>query len=129
MVSKYFFTVILGLSIHFIVLFTILVVFANKGRVYLVQLLRSLQSLSVVFPDWLWIPLATPVSLCTRDYLAYQLFCQWLILLGEMLLLTNLQCNNITISDDIGLGVWISGCDHLDVRPYILLDNYCDGYC
>jgi Na+/H+-dicarboxylate symporter len=41
-VGSYCFTVILGLSIHFIVLFVILILFSNKGRDYLLKLLRAL---------------------------------------------------------------------------------------
>ena len=41
-VGSYFFTVILGLSIHFILLFLILVFFTKRGRNYLVSLLRAL---------------------------------------------------------------------------------------
>jgi Na+/H+-dicarboxylate symporter len=41
-VGSYCFTVILGLSIHFIVLFIILVLFSKKGRDYLFKLLRAL---------------------------------------------------------------------------------------
>jgi Na+/H+-dicarboxylate symporter len=41
-VSSYFFTVILGLSIHFIVLFIILITFSRHGRTYFFSLLRAL---------------------------------------------------------------------------------------
>jgi len=41
-VGSYCFTVILGLSIHFIVLFIILILFSNQGRTYLIKLLRAL---------------------------------------------------------------------------------------
>ena len=41
-VGSYFFTVILGLTLHFILLFIILVVFSKRGRQYLVKLLRAL---------------------------------------------------------------------------------------
>jgi Na+/H+-dicarboxylate symporter len=41
-VGSYCFTVILGLSIHFIVLFTILILFSRQGRGYLLKLLRAL---------------------------------------------------------------------------------------
>jgi len=41
-VGSYCFTVILGLSIHFIVLLLILIVFSNQGRQYLFSLLRAL---------------------------------------------------------------------------------------
>lgn len=41
-VGSYCFTVILGLLIHFIVLFIILVLFSSKGRAYLLKLLRAL---------------------------------------------------------------------------------------
>jgi Na+/H+-dicarboxylate symporter len=41
-VSSYFFTVILGLTIHFIVLFIILITFSKRGREYLFSLSRAL---------------------------------------------------------------------------------------
>ena len=41
-VGSYCFTVILGLSLHFILLFIILVIFSKRGRDYLLQLLRAL---------------------------------------------------------------------------------------
>ncbi len=41
-VGSYCFTVILGLSIHFIVLFIILILFSNQGRTFLIKLLRAL---------------------------------------------------------------------------------------
>lgn len=41
-VGSYCFTVILGLTLHFILLFIILILFSNKGRQYLFKLLRAL---------------------------------------------------------------------------------------
>lgn len=41
-VGSYCFTVILGLSLHFILLFIVLILFSNKGRQYLLSLLRAL---------------------------------------------------------------------------------------
>lgn len=41
-VGSYCFTVILGLTLHFILLFIILVIFSKRGRDYLLQLLRAL---------------------------------------------------------------------------------------
>lgn len=41
-VGSYCFTVILGLSIHFVVLFIILILFSHQGRSYLVKLLQAL---------------------------------------------------------------------------------------
>ncbi len=41
-VGSYFFTVILGLAIHFILLFIVLIVFTKRGRAYLTKLLRAL---------------------------------------------------------------------------------------
>lgn len=41
-VGSYFLTVVLGLAIHFIVLFIILTVFTKRGRQYLTSLLRAL---------------------------------------------------------------------------------------
>jgi Na+/H+-dicarboxylate symporter len=41
-VGSYCFTVILGLAIHFILLFIILILFSNKGKAYLIKLLRAL---------------------------------------------------------------------------------------
>tara|TARA_B110000196_G_scaffold139865_1_gene121170 strand:- start:745 stop:1971 length:1227 start_codon:yes stop_codon:yes gene_type:complete len=41
-VGSYFFTVILGLTCHFLLLFIILIVFSKQGREYLFKLLRAL---------------------------------------------------------------------------------------
>ena len=41
-VGSYFFTVILGLTCHFLLLFIILIIFSKQGREYLFQLLRAL---------------------------------------------------------------------------------------
>ena len=41
-VSSYFFTVILGLTCHFLLLFIILIIFSKQGREYLFKLLRAL---------------------------------------------------------------------------------------
>jgi Na+/H+-dicarboxylate symporter len=41
-VGSYCFTVILGLTLHFILLFIILIIFSNRGRDYLIKLLRAL---------------------------------------------------------------------------------------
>ncbi len=41
-VGSYCFTVILGLTLHFILLFIILVLFSNRGRKYFLKLLRAL---------------------------------------------------------------------------------------
>lgn len=41
-VGSYCLTVILGLSLHFILLFIILIIFSNRGRDYLIKLLRAL---------------------------------------------------------------------------------------
>ncbi len=41
-VGSYFFTVILGLTCHFLLLFIILVIFSKQGREYLFKLLRAL---------------------------------------------------------------------------------------
>lgn len=41
-VGSYCLTVILGLSLHFILLFIILIIFSNRGRDYLLKLLRAL---------------------------------------------------------------------------------------
>ena len=41
-VGSYFFTVILGLTCHFLLLFIILIIFSKQGREYLLKLLRAL---------------------------------------------------------------------------------------
>ncbi len=41
-VGLYFFTVVLGLTIHFGILFTVLIILTNRGRQYLLKLLRAL---------------------------------------------------------------------------------------
>ncbi len=41
-VGSYFFTVILGLTCHFLLLFIILIIFSKRGREYLFKLLRAL---------------------------------------------------------------------------------------
>ena len=41
-VGSYFFTVILGLTCHFLLLFIILIIFSKQGREYLFKLLRAL---------------------------------------------------------------------------------------
>ncbi len=41
-VGSYCFTVILGLTLHFILLFIILIIFSQQGRTYLLKLLRAL---------------------------------------------------------------------------------------